>query len=102
MFASVRTGRDGQPGRQQRAVDMVGMRGIARLGLDLERAGVEVGMPDNPRRARVALGAFGKSAVPSTGDPPPFGPTRKDLPASRRSPGHARRHRPGRAAAIPT
>jgi hypothetical protein len=64
--------------------------GIGRQGLDRNRARIEIGMPDDPGRERIAVRIFGESEAP----------TRAGRSADRRLRGwrgHAIRHSQGRA-----
>ncbi|GGC04996.1 hypothetical protein GCM10011494_24450 [Novosphingobium endophyticum] len=55
----------GKPRRDRVEAETVGMSGIGRQGLDRNRARIEIGMPDDPGRRRIAVRIFGESEAPT-------------------------------------
>ena len=68
MFAPIGIGRERQPACQHRRIDAVGCRDFDRHGNDTQRAGVEIGMPDDPRVRGFPLRMFGESESPRAMD----------------------------------
>jgi len=100
MLAAVAIRDDGQPGCEIVEDDVVGIGAIGRNDRDVERARIEIGMPDDPGLRGSEVRTLGESEGPSGSDRNvrPIGPYRA-WPCSRVC---ARRRNRDRGGAIPT